>query len=159
MERKVPLGNWFNHILELIRSEINYNMQDYHLDSAGFTVLYYMAMYGDGMTQAELTKMLILDKAAVSRTLKALESSGYIRKEDHLSDGRKQHLFLTEEGRKLQSYVSEVYDKIFNQLSEGISKDEIYQCLTTLNAVHENALIIKDKRHADRAGDSYKKGK
>lgn len=148
MEKKVPLGNWFNHILELIRAEINYNMQDYNLDSAGFTVLYYMAMYGDGMTQAELTKMLILDKAAVSRTLKALENRGYVRKEDHPTDGRKQHIFLTDEGRMIQGYVSDVYDKIFNELSEGISRDEIYQCLTTLNAVHENALKIKDKRHA-----------
>lgn len=147
MERKVPLGNWFNHILELIRAEINYNMQDYNLDSSGFTVLYYMAMYGEGMTQAELTKMLILDKAAVSRTLKTLEARGFIRKESNPTDGRKQHVFLTDAGRKIQGYVSEVYDQIFNQLIEGIPKEEVYQCLSTLNAVHENALKIRDLRN------------
>ena len=121
MERQVPLGNWFNHILEQIRSEINYNMQSYNIDSSGFTVIYYMSMYGDGMTQAQLTKMLILDKAAISRTLKTLETSGYISKENSSTDGRKQHIFLTQIGHEIQGLVTEVYDRIFNQLTEGIS--------------------------------------
>ena len=146
MERQVPLGNWFNHILEQIRSEINYNMQSYNIDSAGFTVIYYMSMYGDGMTQAQLTKMLILDKAAISRTLKTLETRGFIRKENNPTDGRKQHIFLTETGREIQGFVTEVYDKIFNQLIEGISKKDVYQCLTTLEAIHENALKIRAER-------------
>lgn len=147
MERKVPLGNWFNHILEIIRSEINYNMQDYNIDSSGFTVLYYMAMYGDGMTQAELTKMLILDKAAVSRTLKTLENRGFIRKENSPTDGRKQHIFLTERGREIQGHVSEVYDLIFNQLIEDVPKEDVYHCLSTLNSIHENAMKLKAERN------------
>lgn len=146
MERQVPLGNWFNHILEQIRSEINYNMQSYNIDSSGFTVIYYMSMYGDGMTQAQLTKMLILDKAAISRTLKALETSGFIRKENSPTDGRKQHIFLTEKGCEIQGFVTEAYDKIFNQLTEGISRDDVYQCLTTLEAIHDNALKIRAAR-------------
>lgn len=147
MERKVPLGNWFNHILEIIRSEINCNMKDYSIDSSGFTVLFYMAMYGEGMTQAELTKMLILDKAAISRTLKSLEARGFVRKQNSPTDRRKQHIFLTETGREIQGHVSEVYDLIFNQLIKGIPKEDVYHCLSILNTIHENAMKIKAERN------------
>ena len=53
----------------------------------------------DGISQAEVTKIVDRDKASVSRNIKYLERIGYIEKEAR--DGRTNLIFLTEKGKSI----------------------------------------------------------
>lgn len=143
MEEKVPLNRWFSVILETIRSEINREMRLDGVDSAEFSILMYLYMYGDGLNQKQLTDLLVIDRAAVSRSIQRLIAKGYISKQTSPTDKRAYIIYLTEEGHRLDARLSEVYDDLFNQLGKGLHRDDLYRSIEALKTVYNNALRIK----------------
>lgn len=102
--------------------------------------------HNEGITQAQVRKMLNLDKGAAARRTASLETKGYIvRREDEL-DKRKFHIFSTPKAEKLK--LSKVacekifYEWLLNDLNENERKDF---CATL------DKLYIKSKRES-RAG-------
>lgn len=79
----------------------------------------------EGLTQEEISREVCLDKSNTSRTLCALEESGYIRREVNPENRREMRIFPTE---KLESVIGELrrVSKLWNELiSEGISDEEL----------------------------------
>ena len=91
----------------------------------------------NSLTQEEISREVCLDKSNTSRTLCALEESGYIRREVNPENRREMRIFPTE---KLESVIGELrrVSKLWNELiSEGISDEEFetfYSVLTRLEA-------------------------
>lgn len=145
MEKKVPLGRMFSVILETIRAYINRELKEDHVDSSEFSILMYIYMYGEGLSQEELTNLLVIDRAAISRAIKKLVDKGYIERIVNPQDKRAFMIFLTESGRQLDQRISEVYDHIFHLLTEGISREDVYYSMNTLEAIFENAQEMRRK--------------
>lgn len=144
MEMQLPLGRWFSIILEVIRGVLNREMAADEVDSSEFSVLYHLFMYGDGINQEQLTNLLVIDKAAVSRSMAKLQEKGYIKKERNPNDRRAYIITLTDSGRKLEARINEVYEAVFKQLGYGISREEVYDCLNTLSQIVENAKNVRN---------------
>lgn len=139
MEKKVILARWFSIILETIRAYINRDLQADNIDHNEFSILMRLFMYGDGIKQEELTSSLVMDSAAISRTVKELTNKGLIRKEINPRDKRAYLIYLTPGGIELEAKISEVYDSIFHRLTVGIAHDDVYHCINTLEEIFENA--------------------
>jgi MarR family transcriptional regulator for hemolysin len=146
VEKKVPLGNWFSRILDAIRAETSAEMRPYGVDNVGFAILYGMTLIGDGKTQVELTEYLFIDKAATSRTLDALERQGFIERQPNPGDKRKKLVLLTARGRELEPTVSDIYDRVFHDLTRGLSKRDVLSTLETLQSISENATAMRQAR-------------
>ncbi|MDR1183892.1 MAG: MarR family transcriptional regulator [Coriobacteriales bacterium] len=152
MEKKVPLGNWFSRILDAIRAETSAEMRPYGVDNVGFAILYGMALIGDGKTQAELTEYLFIDNAATSRTLDALDRQGFIERRLNPGDKRKKLVFLTDAGREMEATVSDIYDRVFCDLTEGLAKKDVLSTLKILQSISENAIVMRQARVLAEAG-------
>ncbi|MXO89487.1 MarR family winged helix-turn-helix transcriptional regulator [Pontixanthobacter aquaemixtae] len=85
-----------------------------------------MAMLGDagGLTQRELTEKTLMDKVAVNRACKVLESRELAVRLPNLQDGRSHHLELTETGRAMHDKIVPMAREIESSLLESMSDDE-----------------------------------
>lgn len=59
----------------------------------------------EGSSQDDISQSLAIDKAVTAKSVKALEANGYIRRENHPSNGRMKQVFSTPEGRLLKSRI------------------------------------------------------
>ena len=64
--------------------------------------------YDEGMTAAELCKLLIMDKATASGILDRMADTGWIVKKQNPDDGRVQQLYTSEKANQLK-------DKLINE--------------------------------------------
>lgn len=143
MERKIPLNRWFSVILESMRSEINKEMLVDGVDSGEFSILMYLFMYGDGINQRQLTDLLVIDRAAISRSIQRLITKGYISKQKDVLDQRAFIIYLTDEGHKLEPRLNEVYDNVFHKLAANLSPEDLEKGMESLIKVYENAVKMK----------------
>jgi DNA-binding MarR family transcriptional regulator len=83
-----------------------------------------MAVLGDAgaLTQRELVSATLMDKVAVNRACKVLETRGLVARIPNASDGRSHHLELTSEGRAMHGQIMplaiDMYEKVFACLTE-----------------------------------------
>lgn len=83
-----------------------------------------MAVLGDAgaRTQRQLVAATLMDKVAVNRACKVLESRELVVRIPNASDGRSHHLELTPQGRIMHSQIMplavDMYEKVFACLSE-----------------------------------------
>ena len=106
----------------------------------------------DGMTQAELTRECMEDKATISRAVSALTRCGLV-KDNGLSGERRYRapLQLTEKGAAIADRVSGLVDEAVNAGGEGISEEDreiLYACLQHIN---RNLAAYADTVTADPA--------
>ncbi len=87
----------------------------------------------DGQFQHELQKKIGIAQPSLVSALQKLEMRGYIRRQRHPSDRRQLNIYLTEEGKKLETEI----------LPYG---EEIQQLITT-NIPAETILLFQDTLH------------
>jgi len=80
--------------------------------------------YHDGMTAAELGKLLILDKATLSGALDRMVDTGWINKRQDPGDGRILRLFTSEKANQLKSQLVDERKKANIQILENFSIEE-----------------------------------
>ena len=93
----------------------------------------------DGACSAnQVSRVIGMDKASVSRCFKSMQEGGFIRIELDRNDGRARIAVLTDEGRALHDAIRGVALERERALLEVLSKDEAKSLLTLLQRVHEN---------------------
>ena len=80
--------------------------------------------YQQGMTAADLGKLLILDKATLSGILDRMIESGWVRKERDPGDGRVFRIFTTDKADKVKSELIELRVKANDELLAGFTPEE-----------------------------------
>lgn len=82
-----------------------------------------MAVLGDAgsATQRELVRATLMDKVAVNRACKQLETRGLLARSPNAADGRSHHLELTEAGRAM---AAQIWPQAFG------TTDRIFTCLS-----------------------------
>lgn len=95
-----------------------------------------------GLNQIELSNIISIDKATVSKTLRDLEKRGFITKVLDDNDRRYYKLYVSDEGMKIVNVIRGILEDIWIQHLNGLSDEEKVSFLNTLNKIYENAINI-----------------
>ena len=120
-----------------------YNQKAAHIDitiSIGFIL---MIIDKEGTPSTQLGSRMGMEPTSLSRTLKTMEESGFIRREFDEIDKRKVLIFLTEKGvdkrRETRAVVLDYNDKLFAKVSVTKFKAFI-DVMTKIDAITEEEL-------------------
>lgn len=92
----------------------------------------------EGLSQNEIATKLGKDKASVARMIASLENKGYIHKVTSTQDRRSVNVFVTDEGRKLESAINEVTIRLNEIIATGLSPAEYSTLKILLTRVQNN---------------------
>ena len=92
----------------------------------------------EGISQKEMSEDLRIGKSTTAKAVKNLVGKGYVRKEKDAKDGRIEHLFLTDKGRKEAPLVKAIFEENQRVVELGLTADESKQLLFLLNKVLNN---------------------
>ncbi len=93
----------------------------------------------EGINQESLAHLLVIDKAAVTRSVKNLEQNEYIRTEKSLKDKRSKKLYLTEQGKQLSLLIKDKNSDWLNIVFKGINQTDIDIFMKCLLQVQKNS--------------------
>ena len=86
-----------------------------------------------GLTATEIQGRWAMDKMAVSRAVRRLESAGNVRRKAHPSDGRSFVLELTAKGTRLFEKILPTADERYREILSGLSRGELGKLARILN--------------------------
>ena len=86
---------------------------------------------------SDISDALDLPRPGVTRTLKAMEAKGYLKKVSSSEDGRVTYLSLTEAGRELSRIYNEQFFTTLASFMEDIPEEDIKCMIRTIDAVHQ----------------------
>lgn len=93
------------------------------------------------LSQDDLCKRLLLDKARVSRLVKQLEEKDYINKNISTTDRRIFEISITDKGMMTIEDILEMLDECNEFILNGLSENEVNQLIITLDKLVKN---VKD---------------
>ncbi|HCT91509.1 MAG TPA: MarR family transcriptional regulator [Lachnospiraceae bacterium] len=82
----------------------------------------------NGIMQDELAREFLVDRAAITRTLKNMEEKGFVDRVRSKEDGRERRIYLTEKARsyeKLAESIQKKYIRAAGDLLDGQRQREI----------------------------------
>jgi len=85
--------------------------------------------------QKEIGIFLDENKVMTKRVLDVLQKKGYITRLPFQKDKRYNTIFLTPEGEKMYTELLPIAEETLEEVYAGFSKEEIEQCLDTLNRI------------------------
>ena len=97
------------------------------------------------VTINELARQLSIDKGWVSRSLRALEHRGLVRRAPHPTDTRATLVYLAEAGDELQRRIFPIAKAHDDRLLEGLDRGRIERLLDALTIQAEAALLDNDR--------------
>ncbi|WP_260451589.1 MarR family winged helix-turn-helix transcriptional regulator [Listeria grandensis] len=92
-----------------------------------------------GLSQDEIVKRFMVDKANVARHLHRLEELGMIRREVNQADKRKHRVYLTDKGREVQPLIEDTMKTWSVILTQDFSEEEKEQLIDLLLRMSANA--------------------
>lgn len=110
-------------------------MAEFTLKSSHVSCLYYLYQC-KSLTAVELCGICGEDKANISRTVKYLESEGYLICLSQNPRRYQSPLTLTDKGREVGQRIAEKIDRILSLASEGVSEEHrriMYESLHTID--------------------------
>ena len=125
-------------------SVLNLKLHDTPISGGQYDFLYLIA-HNDGITQKEISQLLLVNKSTTAKAVKSLTTLGYVRKEQIPEDKRSDRLYLTEKGQLLKTRILSSVSDLMNITTSNLTTKEVEQAIYLLNAIL-NALIEEKKR-------------
>ena len=94
--------------------------------------------YYDGISQAELSELLEIDKAAVARLIARMESKGWIERRRNAQDARALKIFLTPGVHHLMADITALSDQLIAQSMGKLGKARIKEMQSGLASLSAN---------------------
>ena len=120
-----------------IRKIKNEEMAEFGLKSPHVSCLYYIYKE-NSLTAKELSDICDEDKAAISRSILALEKLGYLSCESGNKKRYKAPLVLTEDGRRIAETIADKIDSVLDYVSDALKEEERIKFYDNLNSVCDN---------------------
>jgi DNA-binding MarR family transcriptional regulator len=102
------------------------------LTAAQFNVLSLVARSDSGMSQRELSDLLVVDRSNVTGLLDRMEKAGWVRRDDSPDDRRIYRVSLTAAGRAIWERVSPVYLDTVAEVTRGLPDRRIREGVEVL---------------------------
>jgi DNA-binding MarR family transcriptional regulator len=109
------------------------------LTAAQYNVLNVLAPRTDGMSQRELSDLLVVDRSNVTGLLDRMEKAGWVQRADDPADRRVYRVTLTAVGRRLWSEVEPRYHDVLAQVTRGVTIKQMNDCVALLNQLATSA--------------------
>lgn len=107
----------------------------------------------EGISQKQLSKHLHIGKSTTAKAVKNLVSKGYVTKQKDKKDGRVDHLFLTDRGRKEAPFVEAIFEENQRVAARGLTEAERGQLLFLMNKVLNNFVANNESYAGGRNED------
>ncbi len=124
-----------NHVLgaagELLRESHRF-FRPLGLTEVQFNVLNVLAHAEEGMSQRELSDILVVDRSNITTLLDRMEKAGWVKRTDHPTDRRVYCVTLTAAGRKLHSRTHPLYLQAIENIVADIPDAQIKQAFVVL---------------------------
>lgn len=93
----------------------------------------------EGTSQEEIAHSLAIDKAAVARSVKNMETNGYIRTKQSQADRRSKELYLSDSGKEMYQFMQQLNNQWVNQVMGDLDPDEASSFGLTINRISDKA--------------------
>jgi DNA-binding MarR family transcriptional regulator len=104
----------------------------YNITAKQFVLLVLLAEE-DGITQQEIVERAASDPNTIRAMLLLLEKNGMVKRDQHINDGRKRHITITQKGRHAYENALKDSESIRKQMYESFSNDELKMLKTFLD--------------------------
>ncbi len=119
-----------------------HEMREYGLKAIHVLCVYYLNENPQGLRAAELVKLTLEDKAAVSRGLALLRDKGYV---SYDPDRYNAVIKLTDDGKKVADFITSKSEKAVNAGSAVLSEEERLQFYKSLHCIADNLQTYYDR--------------
>lgn len=111
----------------LHRSSFENNISQMGIHHSQHHLLMYIAKEGEVPTQKQIAEKFGVTQAAIARSLKVLESEGYLERQSTETDGRCNKIVITDKGREIVRKSHIMFKETDAKIFEDFSDDEIEQ--------------------------------
>ena len=131
------LGYYLDRALNVMVKQLNKLFVEYDIDlqHAQYTILKVL-WSGDGISQAQLSKYLGKDPAAISRALNYLETKGYINRRGE--NAKTNGVYLTEYANSSRTEIEAVADMVTERATSGMTQQQRNMIKKLLNKIYAN---------------------
>lgn len=144
MKKYEPIGDLIYFISKELKARMDEALKDRNLGQGQLLTL--MTLFRlkeyEEITQEELSKMMGINKANISRNITKLKQGGFIKINQSEEDQRKKNIELTEKAFEEFLYLEKIMRKIHNEMILGLDKESLDYTLSTLLKMKEN--LVKD---------------
>ena len=140
-------AKWISVLYRYSQIFVNRNLGEYHISGSQIGIIYYL-LRNTGVSQDEIVKNFLLDKATIGRHLKSLEKNGLVNRKISPDDHRFHQVELTEKAKELIPLFQKTGMEWNGILTNGMTTEEIEILKRLLLKVVDNVLIefdMKDK--------------
>ncbi len=131
------VGYWIAITSHFYGQKLNHQLAPYGITYRQFQVLVWLVYEGD-LTPAQLADRLMIERPTLTRILDRMESSGWIARCDHATDGRSKQVRLLPAAKRIWSQVTSCLKEARRQATQGMTDEEVRQLRALLARVHEN---------------------
>ena len=109
------------------------------LTAAQFNVLNVLGLKSEGMSQRELSEVLVVDRSNVTGMLDRMEEAGWVKRTPVVGDRRAYRVILTQAGVTLWKEVEPLYLDVVSQVTAGMSKADMATTIALLQKLESAA--------------------
>ncbi len=118
-----PISRCISVLYRHAQIYVGNQLKPYNLGRGQYT--YLLILYkNDGISQEELSKILMIDKGTTARAIEKLESIGYVKREVNPEDKRAYNVFLTDKAKDLEPVLYSIMCSWNNILLNGLEEEE-----------------------------------
>jgi len=125
----------------LYRTYLSYISKSLTVINLSFSDSVFLVNIGDkeGISQEEIASFLAIDKAAIARSVKSMEKTGYVRTKRSNTDKRAKELYLTDRGQELYQYMCGLHEEWLRQVLVDFEPDKIKIFTQMIGQISERA--------------------
>lgn len=113
------------HIGRLHRSVVERKIADLGIHQSQHRVLMYIAKEGEVASQKRIAETFGVTPSAIARSLKSLESEGYIVRESIPDDSRYNRIIITQKGKDIVERSKEMFGETDEQAFGDLSDEDM----------------------------------
>ncbi|HEX7815533.1 MarR family transcriptional regulator [Dyella sp.] len=144
----ISFGYLLNDVTLLFRKHFDRRAVKFGLTRAQWRatkVLYHR----EGLRQTELAEYLEMEPIAVGRVIDRLQSAGFVERRPDPKDRRAWRLYTTDQARDVVADMEEIARGLRRDATQGISPDEMEQCLGVLTHIKDNLQRLEQQPAAE----------
>ncbi len=142
------------------QSQAYINIVFKNIDISSSEYIFLVNLYdNEGINQEELSSMLFTDKAITAKSIKSLESKGFLIRKVCEKDKRAKRLYLTDKGRDHKEQIFSLLKKWIDFTTGGMDEETKNIVFKGLQLMAENAGNADFNELSEHKGGDINKGK
>jgi len=131
------VSKWISVLYRYRRSFMSKRLEPYGIIGGMFMTLLTINKY-DGINQEQISDYLKIDKTTTAKSIKKLESEGYIKRETDFEDKRINRVYLTQKAKDIIPEIRTALAEWDQIIRSGISEEAYQDAEKTLHKMAEN---------------------